>query len=182
MDLKQLVASLEQHRHAPTEQWNPPFCGDIPMRIDTNGDWYYQDSPLRRVELVKLFASVLVIEDNDYFLVTPAEKVRIQVADAPFLVTSWREVSPESTGQTPIVQVTTNVGDTATISNEHSLFIRDHMPYIQLWRGLTAKLHRNVYYQWAYAALEQNSPCFAEIDDELYVLSHDVRYCFAARD
>lgn len=182
MELQQLVASLEQHRHAPTEQWNPPFCGDIPMRIDANGDWYYQDSPLRRAEMVKLFASVLVTENGDYFLVTPVEKVRIKVVDAPFLVTSWKEVSAQQEGLKPLVQVTTNVGDTATISAEHPLFIRDHMPYIKLWRGLTAKLHRNVYYQWAYAALEHNSPCFAELDDELYVLSHDVRYCFAARD
>src|SRR5438445_12658732 len=69
----------------PVHLWNPPFCGDIDMRIATDGTWYYLKTPIGRAALVKLFASVLKREDDKYFLVTPVEKCGIPVDDAPFL-------------------------------------------------------------------------------------------------
>src|SRR5260370_40332757 len=69
----------------PVERWNPPFCGDIDMRIAADGTWFYQKTPIGRPALVKLFASVLKRESDKYFLVTPVEKVGIVVEDAPFL-------------------------------------------------------------------------------------------------
>ena len=65
--------------------WNPPFCGDLDMRIATDGTWFYLKTPIGRPALVKLFASVLKREGDKYFLVTPVEKVGITVDDAPFL-------------------------------------------------------------------------------------------------
>src|SRR6202046_3605661 len=69
----------------PVERWNPPFCGDLDMRIAADGTWFYMKTPIGRPALVKLFASVLQREGASYFLVTPVEKCGITVDDAPFL-------------------------------------------------------------------------------------------------
>src|SRR5262249_54758309 len=69
----------------PVHLWNPPYCGDIDMRIAGDGTWFYQKTPIGRAALVKLFASVLKREGDKYFLVTPVEKCGIAVDDAPFL-------------------------------------------------------------------------------------------------
>src|SRR3979490_2132227 len=69
----------------PVHLWNPPFCGDLDMRIATDGTWYYLGTPIGRPALVRLFSTILKLEDGKYFLVTPVEKVGIRVDDAPFL-------------------------------------------------------------------------------------------------
>src|ERR1700751_1070688 len=69
----------------PVHLWNPPYCGDIDMRIAADGTWFYQKTPIGRAALGKLFASVLKREGDTYFLVTPVEKCGIAVDDAPFL-------------------------------------------------------------------------------------------------
>src|SRR5450631_673422 len=85
--LEGIAASLpREHRGLPpVELWNPPFCGDIDMRISTDGTWFYQKTPIGRPALVKLFASILKREGDKYFLVTPVEKVGVVVEDVPFL-------------------------------------------------------------------------------------------------
>src|SRR6202166_5070542 len=85
--LECLTASIPRENRAlpPIERWNPPFCGDIDMRIAADGTWFYQKTPIGRPALVKLFASVLKREGDKYFLVTPVEKVGIVVEDVPFL-------------------------------------------------------------------------------------------------
>ena len=75
----------------PVELWDPPFCGDIDLRIAADGTWFYLKTPIGRLALVKLFASVLKREDDKYFLVTPVEKCGIRVDDAPFLAV---EIAP----------------------------------------------------------------------------------------
>lgn len=151
MDLSQLLASLQQRRQAPTDLWQPAYCGEIPLRIDVKGDWYYQDSLIQRPEIVRLFASVLVCEEGDYFLVTPHEKVKIQVADAPFLITQWHW----SQQQPPIMVLQTNLGEQLPLSAEHPLLLKNDIPYVDLGRQLLAKVHRNVYYQWLELAKEK---------------------------
>ena len=74
----------------PVHLWNPPFCGDLDMRIATDGTWFYLKTPIGRPALVKLFASVLKREDDKYFLVTPVEKCGIAVDDAPFLAVEMK--------------------------------------------------------------------------------------------
>ena len=86
--LEAIAAALARDKHKgppPVDQWNPPYCGDIDMRIAADGTWFYQKTPIGRPALVKLFASVLKREGERYFLVTPVEKVGIVVDDAPFL-------------------------------------------------------------------------------------------------
>ncbi len=93
--LEALTASLPRENKGlpPVERWNPPFCGDIDMRIAADGTWFYQKTPIGRPALVKLFASVLKRESDKYFLVTPVEKVGIVVEDAPFLADLWAKVT-----------------------------------------------------------------------------------------
>ena len=98
--LEALTASLPRENKGPppVERWNPPFCGDIDMRIATDGTWFYQKTPIGRLALVKLFASVLKREGDKYFLVTPVEKVGIVVDDAPFLAVEMK-TSADDGGQ-----------------------------------------------------------------------------------
>lgn len=151
MDLASLQQQLQQPNLPPVERWNPPFCGDLPIHIDSAANWYYQGSLIQRPALVKLFASVLLQQNGEYFLQTPAEKVRISVADAPMLVTDW---AWHATDQGPALQLGTNLQQQVLVSPQYPLLLQldpqqQLLPYLQLWRGLNAKLSRNVYYQLA---------------------------------
>src|SRR5262245_26720506 len=96
----------------PVEQWNPPFCGDLDMRIASDGTWFYLKTPIGRPALVKLFASVLKREGDRYFLVTPVEKCGIVVDDAPFMAVELAvEVADASTR---VLRFRTNVDDWVT--------------------------------------------------------------------
>ncbi|NRG17606.1 DUF1285 domain-containing protein [Rhizobiales bacterium] len=93
----------------PVEKWNPPFCGDLDIRIASDGRWYYLGSPIGREPLVRLFASVLrKDEDGRHYLVTPVEKVGITVEDAPFVAV---EMHVEGRGRAQRMTLRTNVGD-----------------------------------------------------------------------
>lgn len=152
MQLDKLLASLEQVKHAPTELWDPSHCGTVPIHINERGEWSYQDSPIRRERLVRLLASVLIKEGEQYYLVTPVEKMAITVADVPFLVTQWRW---HAEAEPPVMQLTTNIGDEFPLSEEHPLLMRDGIPYAVVGRGLLARIHRNVYYQWVESLFDQ---------------------------
>lgn len=159
MNLIELATQLEQRDTAPPfDKWHPPFCGDIEMTIKADGSWWYMGSPIGREKLVKLFASVLLMEGDEYFLKTPAEKVRIQVEDAPFVLTQWQT---HDTEDGPAIEVISNLGHAAVLSDSHPLEV-DHSnpdqprPYVTLHRGLKALVHRNVFYQWVDIARQVN--------------------------
>ncbi|MEM1386309.1 MAG: DUF1285 domain-containing protein [Pseudomonadota bacterium] len=134
----------------PVHLWNPPFCGDIDMRIARDGTWFYEGSPIGRKRLVKLFASILKYEDGKFFLVTPVEKVGIQVDDAPFVAVDF-EVQGE--GDAQALRFETNVGDHATASSEHAIRLSrdattgEPAPYIHIRRGLEALIDRKSFYR-----------------------------------
>ena len=143
----------------PVESWNPPYCGEIDIQIKANGDWFYGGSVIKRLPLVKLFASVLIKEVNsdvaEHFLVTPVEKVKIQVDDAPFLLTQWRWLDADE----KIMQVSTNLDDEFLLDAEHPLTVTESGDfYVTVRRNLLAKVHRNVYYQWACLLYTSPSP------------------------
>ena len=133
----------------PVERWNPPFCGDIDMRIGVDGTWFYQKTPIGRPALVKLFASVLKREGDKYFLVTPVEKCGIAVEDAPFLAVELK-VEVEPTGQT--LSFRTNVDDWVSCGPEHALRFEPEedtgglKPYLHVRRDLWAKVTRALFY------------------------------------
>ena len=93
----------------PVQLWNPPFCGDLDMRIAADGTWFYLKTPIGRPALVKLFASVLKREGDKYFLVTPVEKCGIMVDDAPFLAVELERRAGRRDGQ--VLHFRTNVDD-----------------------------------------------------------------------
>jgi len=133
----------------PVERWNPPFCGDIDMRIGGDGTWFYQKTPIGRPALVKLFASVLKREGDKYFLVTPVEKVGIAVDDAPFLAVEMN-ASVGDAGR--ILQFRTNVDDWISAGPGHALRFEPQpktgglKPYLHIRRDLWAKVTRALFY------------------------------------
>src|SRR6185436_8252829 len=102
----------------PVHLWNPPFCGDLDMRIASDGTWFYLKTPIGRHALVKLFASVLKREGDRYFLVTPVEKCGIVVDDAPFLAVELKVGQGEHGKE---LTFRTNVDDWVTCGADHGL-------------------------------------------------------------
>src|SRR5437763_8825975 len=102
----------------PVHLWNPPFCGDLDMRIAADGTWFYLKTPIGRHALVKLFASVLKREEGKYFLVTPVEKVGITVDDAPFTAV---EMTVEGAGVARVLSFRTNADDWVAAGPDHAL-------------------------------------------------------------
>ncbi|MBX3553163.1 MAG: DUF1285 domain-containing protein [Pseudolabrys sp.] len=133
----------------PVHLWNPPFCGDIDMRIAGDGTWFYMKTPIGRPALVKLFASVLKREGDRYFLVTPVEKVGITVDDAPFLAVEMRQ---EEGSEHPILRFRTNVDDWVDCGAGHGLRFEAESatgglkPYLHVRRDLWAKVTRALFY------------------------------------
>jgi hypothetical protein len=133
----------------PVHLWNPPFCGDLDIRIAADGTWFYMGSPIGRPALVKLFASVLKREGQKYFLVTPVEKVGIRVDDAPFLAV---DMTVRLSAGRPVLTFRTNVDDHITCNAEHPLRFEceegsDRLkPYLHVRRDLWAKVTRALFY------------------------------------
>lgn len=149
-----MIAEIKKQsggKRPPVHDWNPPFCGDIDMRIARNGRWFYQGGPIGRMPMVKLFASVLRKDEDDcYYLVTPVEKVRIQVEDAPFIATGLEVIEVE--GLTAL-KLITNVDDEVFVGPEnpiHVVFNKETLepsPYVRVRDRLDALISRAVYYQ-----------------------------------
>ncbi|MCA3555081.1 DUF1285 domain-containing protein [Aestuariivirga sp.] len=153
--LKGLGEARKAKGPPPVHLWNPPFCGDIGMRIAQDGTWFYMNSPIGRKPLVQLFASVLRLDaDGKYYLVTPVEKAGILVDDAPFTAIRMR-VEGEGRGQ--IIQFETNVDDAVTVDDAHPLRFAEEQgtgglkPYVMVRAGLEALVSRALFYDLAAA-------------------------------
>ncbi len=134
----------------PVELWNPPFCGDIDMRIASDGLWYYMNSPIGRKPLMILFASILRYDaDGKYYLVTPVEKCGIRVDDAPFVAI---RMSITGVGRDQLIKFETNVDDEIVLGPEHPMRVADETgtgglkPYILVRRNLEALVSRALFY------------------------------------
>ena len=133
----------------PVERWNPPFCGDIDMRIARDGTWFYLGTPIGRPALVRLFSTILTREGDDYFLVTPVEKVGIRVDDAPFVAVDF---TVEAEGQGQSLTFATQTGDHATAGSDHPMRVAyapdgEPAPYIHIRRNLEALIDRKSFYR-----------------------------------
>jgi hypothetical protein len=144
------VAREASRRGAPpVHLWNPPFCGDLDMRIAADGTWFYLKTPIGRAALVKLFASVLKREGDKYFLVTPVEKCGIVVEDAPFLAV---ELVVEQGEHGQVLRFRTNVDDWVACGRDHALRFEPEpetgglKPYLHVRRDLWAKVTRALFY------------------------------------
>jgi hypothetical protein len=133
----------------PVDLWNPPFCGDLDMRIAADGTWFYLKTPIGRLPLVKLFASVLKREGDKYFLVTPVEKCGIVVDDAPFLAV---ELKVERGERGQVLSFRTNVDDWVACGPGHALRFEPERqtgglkPYLHVRRDLWARVKRALFY------------------------------------
>ena len=134
----------------PVHLWNPPFCGDIDMRIAQDGSWFYMNSPIGRKPLFKLFSSVLRRdEDGKFYLVTPVEKCGIRVDDAPFVAL---RMEVEGEGRAQHLRFETNVDDVVTVDAEHPMRVEDEegtgglKPYVLVRDRLEALVSRALFY------------------------------------
>lgn len=141
--------------HPPVHKWNPELCGEMDMVIRRDGRWIHEGGEIQRQPLVNLFASILKKEGDDYFLVTPTEKLRIRVEDVPFIATQVARGKEEGI---EYLLFTTNTGDVVPLEKGRGWLLKPFgeppqpIPYIEVRNGLLARISRDVYYQlveWA---------------------------------
>lgn len=175
------LASLQReqalaHKLPPVEKWNPAHCGEIDIRIARDGTWFHQGTPIGRRELVRLFSTILRKDADGFYLVTPVEKMRIRVEDAPFMAVLLRT---EGEGQDQRLIFTTNVGDEVIANHENPIRVMtdprtlEPAPYIHVRKGLEAKISRAVFYQLADMARP-------DANGELVVWSEGARFSLGA--
>jgi len=159
-----LAAQVQGNTLPPVERWNPALSGDMDMRIARDGTWFHEGSPIERLHLARLFSTILRHEDDDcYYLVTPVEKWRIQVDDAPFVAVL---LDVTGTGETQELKFTTNLGDVVTVGAEHPLEVEyktpggEPSPYVHIRARLRALVARSVFLELAELGEER------EIDGE----------------
>lgn len=150
VNIENSLNKIKVQTDAPVESWNPKFCGNLDIQIKKDGSWFYQGSKINRLNLVKLFSSVLKKEEDKYFLVTPVEKIGITVDVAPFVATS---INILGQGRSQKIDFTTNTGDKIDLNYEHRLRIdysfkvNEPHPFILVKRNLEALIDRKNYYR-----------------------------------
>lgn len=155
LTLADIARLAEADRLPPVERWNPDHCGNSDMRIARDGTWYHQGSPIGRPAMVRAFSRILRREaDGGYVLVTPVEKLDIEVEDAPFVAV---ELKAEGEGQGSTLAFRLNTGELVTASAEHPLRFVEREdgphPYVHVRGGLEALIVRSIYYELAERAL-----------------------------
>jgi hypothetical protein len=150
-ELEQILDAIESGESAQANRrhWNPRQQGEIDIRIAADGNWFHDGRRFQRAAMVKLFAGILRREDNAYYLVTPVEKLRIQVEDAPFVANLVERF--EENGDTAIV-FTTNIGERIVVDADHAIRVdidadtREPRPYVHFRDGLEALISRSAFY------------------------------------
>lgn len=150
----------EKNSLPPVDKWNPEFCGDIDMKIMRNGKWFYMGTEIKRPAMVKLFSGILRLDsDNCYYLVTPVEKVRISVEDAPFIATSLISENKDNINHLYFI---TNVNEKILLTKNNPLEIKinniteEPSPYIFVRKNLKALISRSVFYELIELATKKN--------------------------
>lgn len=162
LSLAEVARLVEEKKLPPVERWNPTHCGPSDMRIARDGTWFHQGSPIGRPAMVRLFSTILRREpDGNFVLVTPVEKLDIEVEDAPFVAV---EMKTEGTGDQQRLAFRLNTGDLVAAGPHNGLRFVDAedgpRPYLHVRAGLEALVVRSVYYELADLALaeEQEPP------------------------
>jgi len=149
--LEGLFKQVSAQKLPPVDTWHPDFCGDIDMRIKSDGTWYYMGTPITRARMVKLFSTVLRKDsDGKTYLVTPVEKIGIIVDDAPFVAVTVDRVAD---AENQVLAFQTNVGDTVLAGPAHPIRVEinektaEPRPYIRVRGNLDALISRTVFYE-----------------------------------
>ena len=153
---------------SPVHLWNPANCGDIDIRIARDGTWFYQGTPIGRTALVRLFSTVLRRDEDGFWLVTPVEKLRITVDDAPFVA-----IGLERDGEA--IRFATNVGDVVEAGPEHAIRVEtgvsgEPRPYVHVRGALEALIARPVFYELVSIAEEQSGRLVARSNGAVFDL------------
>ena len=159
--LQQLMQAQDSDQNKalpPVNSWNPELSGDIDLFINRQGEWFHEGVQFQREALAKLFASILRKDGDEYFVLTPVEKWRIRVEDAPFLITQLDLINP---GPEQQLQLQTSQGDRVWVDAEHPLWLvtdsitGEPSPYVRVRDRLDGLLARSVFYQLIELAEEQ---------------------------
>lgn len=172
-DIDSLFDSLEalqaDRKLPPVSKWQPERVGNIDIRIARDGTWYHEGEPFKRLALVKLFATVLRLDPDGFCLVTPAERLLIEVEDAPFLAIDLDVRGADK--QTELL-FTTSVDDHVVADAAHPIRVDQHngepRPYIMIRDGLEALINRPVFYRLVEHAVQE--------DNHLAVYSRGARF------
>lgn len=152
------VLSVNGRHPAPLDAWNPEYCGDVDMAIAADGTWFHEGVPIKRAELWQLFAGILRKEsDGEFYLVTPVEKCRVDVALHPLIITDFSMLNGD---EGPQVTATLNAGGSFPVSADHPLKPESRAggaAYIELPHGLTALCSRPAWYRLVDMADEAHS-------------------------
>lgn len=149
--LEEIARQVGAQKYPPVNQWNPEYCGDMDMRIASDGTWFYMGTPIGRKEMVRLFSSILRHdEDGKYYLVTPVEKIGIQVDDAPLVAV---EVTRDGAGEEQVLTFRTHVGDLVAAGAANPIRVETNpetgepRPYVLVRDRLEALINRPVFYE-----------------------------------
>jgi hypothetical protein len=160
LSLAEIARLAEEKKLPPVEKWDPSHCGDSEMRIARDGTWYHQGSPIGRQAMVRLFSTILRREpDGRFVLVTPVEKLDIEVEDAPFVAV---ELKTEGQGEAMSLAFRLNTGELVVAGPDRPLRFEPGpegpRPYLRVRGGLDALVARPVYYELAELALANGDP------------------------
>ena len=166
-DLLQSVNSIEE-KYPPVHLWNPDLCEGVEMKIDREGNWFYQNSIIGRDKLKILFSRILKLEEGKYFLVTPVEKVPVTVDLAPYMIVDY-EVDSDYKN----IILKTNLDLSIPLDNEHRLELKnigdEHIPFVHVRNNIEGFISRSVYYSLIEIALNQDNGS----SDQLTLVSFD---------
>jgi hypothetical protein len=159
LSLEQIARLAAERKLPPVESWNPSHCGHSAMRIARDGTWFHEGSPIGRPAMVRLFSTILRREpDGSYALVTPVERLTIDVEDAPFVAV---ELKSEGEGLERSLAFRLNTGDLVVAGKAHPLRFESGQdgphPYVEVRKGLDALVTRSVYYELAEHALAEGA-------------------------
>lgn len=144
------LSKLDEDTFPPVDDWNPPLCENVSMKIDRQGKWYFMNSPIGRERMVKLFSRVLRLDKDEYFLVTPVEKIKIEVEDKPFVIVDF-EITVNKGNQ--VISFKTNTEEVFDVNSEHPIRIelkhstQEPAPYVLVRKNLEGLISRNIYYK-----------------------------------
>jgi len=175
-----IVSSLLSHISAnekelpPVETWNPPYCGEMDIIIKASGDWIHNNSPIGRKKLFKLFSTILLKQNDEYFLVTPVEKVKIQVDWQPFVITDFELVEHQGLA---CFRFTDNCDNQVMLVEQKQLAFSQFdglsLPVIRVRRNLFASFSRSCYYR----LIEQSDIVVKDNVQQVLISSNGQLFC-----
>lgn len=154
LSLAEIADLVAARKLPPVESWQPENSGDSEMRIATDGKWFHQGGEITRPAMIRAFSSLLRRDaDGSHWLVTPQQKLSIEVDDAPFVAV---EMQSEGKGETRSLAFRLNSDDLVVAGPDHAIELRGGLPYVHVRGGLWAKLARPAYYELAEIALTES--------------------------